>query len=85
MATAVIYLQNADVGGETDFMKIGIKIKPDVGDAVLFYDLQPDGQIDNRTIHAGTPPVGGEKWVATKWIHQRRYQGVERKERPVKV
>ena len=32
------------------------------------------GEVDKLTIHAGTKPLGGEKWVATKWIHQRRYQ-----------
>jgi hypothetical protein len=26
------------------------------------------------TEHAGMPPTKGEKWVATKWIHERPYQ-----------
>ena len=28
------------------------------GDAVVFYDLKPSGEVDKQTIHAGTPPVG---------------------------
>jgi len=78
LATGLLYLQNADQGGETDFMKVGIKLKPDVGDAIVFYDLKPNGEVDKQTIHAGTPPVGGEKWVATKWVHERRYQGLQK-------
>ena len=27
-----------------------------------------------QTLHAGLPPTKGEKWVATKWIHERGYQ-----------
>mmetsp|Transcript_49750 Transcript_49750/g.121456 ORF Transcript_49750/g.121456 Transcript_49750/m.121456 type:complete len:314 (-) Transcript_49750:45-986(-) len=77
IATALIYLENAEEGGETDFVKLGLKLKPSVGDALLFYDLLPDGRVDKRTVHAGTPPTKGEKWVATKWIHERKYQGQE--------
>jgi len=76
MATAIIYLENSIEGGETEFMKIDRKVKPEEGSAVLFYDIQPSGEVDKLTIHAGTRPEGGEKWVATKWIHQRRYQGL---------
>ena len=79
LATAIIYLENSDEGGETDFMKIDTKVKPEAGSAVLFYDLKPSGEVDKLTIHAGTKPLGGEKWVATKWIHERRYQGLEKK------
>jgi hypothetical protein len=74
MATAIIYLENSIEGGETDFMKIDTKVKPEAGSAVLFYDLKPSGEVDKLTIHAGTKPEGGEKWVATKWIHERQYQ-----------
>jgi len=76
MATAIIYLENSIEGGETEFMKVGIKVKPEEGSAVLFYDLKPSGDVDKLSIHAGTRPEGGEKWVATKWIHQRQYQGI---------
>jgi hypothetical protein len=29
------------------------------------------------SMHAGLPPVVGEKWVATKWIHERTYQHLD--------
>ena len=30
-------------------------------------------QLDLLTLHGGTPVVAGEKWIATKWMRQRRY------------
>ena len=39
------------------------------GDALLFYSLTPSLHKDELSMHAGCPPVKGEKWVATKWIH----------------
>ncbi|KAK9814785.1 hypothetical protein WJX72_011443 [[Myrmecia] bisecta] len=46
------------------------------GDALMFWDLQPDGQTgDPASMHAGCPVIAGEKWSATKWIHTRPYGG----------
>ena len=67
LATVLVYLQNAADGGETFFPKLGLKLKPQAGDALLFYDLLPNGKIDKMSVHTGTPPSDGEKWVATKW------------------
>ena len=38
----------------------------------------------NTRIHrlAGMPPIKGEKWVATKWIHQTPYQAVPSTPKP---
>eukprot|EP00292_Cryptomonas_paramecium_P008403 CAMPEP_0113691782 /NCGR_PEP_ID=MMETSP0038_2-20120614/18677_1 /TAXON_ID=2898 /ORGANISM="Cryptomonas paramecium" /LENGTH=279 /DNA_ID=CAMNT_0000613535 /DNA_START=30 /DNA_END=866 /DNA_ORIENTATION=+ /assembly_acc=CAM_ASM_000170 len=81
LATAVIYLKAAEQGGETDFVRLGFKLAAAPGDALLFYNLHPrcDGTrpecVDPATEHAGLPPLAGDKWVATKWIHERAYQG----------
>jgi len=45
-------------------------VKPSKGDALLFWDLKPDGQTgDKWSMHAGCPVIRGEKWSATKWYH----------------
>jgi prolyl 4-hydroxylase len=67
-------LQNAEEGGETHFTKLDLRIKPDVGDLLLFWNTNGDGSICLESEHAGTPPTKGQKWVATKWIHERVYQ-----------
>ena len=50
---------------------IGLKYKPRMGDALLFWSQKPDGSLDARALHAGCPVVAGEKWVATKWLRDR--------------
>ena len=72
--TGLVYLQNAEEGGETLFTKLDMRTKPDAGDLLLFWNTNSDGSICLEAEHAGTPPTKGDKWVATKWIHERLYQ-----------
>jgi len=46
-------------------------VKPRRGQALLFYDLMPDGEMDEQSLHGGCPVLKGEKWVATKWLRQK--------------
>jgi prolyl 4-hydroxylase len=59
-------------GGETSFPKGGenggIKVKPVKGTAVFFYNLLPDGNGDDLSLHAALPVWSGEKWLANYWI-----------------
>lgn len=50
------------------------KYKPRMGDAVLFFSLDPDLAINPRSLHGGCAVRSGEKWVATKWIHEKPFQ-----------
>ncbi len=72
--TGLLYLENAEEGGETLFTKLDMRTKPEVGDALLFWNTNSDGSICLESEHAGTPPTKGQKWVATKWIHEKLYQ-----------
>lgn len=68
MATLIMYLNSTEEGGETIFPEVDIKIIPKKGNAVLFYNCQPDGKEDPLTLHGGAPILQGNKWIATKWI-----------------
>lgn len=48
------------------------KIKPEQGKGILFFNLEKNG-IDHKDIamHAGLPPIKGEKWLCNKWIRTR--------------
>lgn len=61
-------------GGETYFVKIDLALKVKPGDAIVFWNLKRDGEVDPDTYHSALPPTKGEKWVGVKWIHERRYQ-----------
>ena len=61
-------------GGETEFPKgktakgKGFKVKPKKGQAVLFYNLLPDGNADDLSLHAALAVTKGEKWLANFWV-----------------
>lgn len=71
VATLVIYLASPDGGGATSFPDAGIEVAPVKGNAVFFAYEAPKPW--TRTLHGATPVLGGEKWVATKWLRQRRF------------
>lgn len=70
-ATLLVYLNEDFEGGETDFPRIGYRYKGRRGDALLFSNLDPAGEPDYDTVHAGLPPSSGEKWLLSQWIRTR--------------
>jgi prolyl 4-hydroxylase len=71
--TLILYLNAVEVGGETAFPNLGIRIFPALGGGVLFGNLNADGQRHLQSLHAGLPVLKGEKWIATQWIRQGPY------------
>lgn len=62
-------------GGETSFPRAittefhdGVKIKPQAGKAVIFYNVLPDGNMDDLSQHSGGKVEAGVKYVANIWI-----------------
>lgn len=54
----------------------GIAVRPQKGDALLFWDMDLGGSKgDRRALHASCPTTRGTKWTATKWIHNKVYSG----------
>jgi prolyl 4-hydroxylase len=66
--TVLIYLNDDYDGGETAFPALGRGFKGRKGDALVFWNLMPDGAPDYRTAHIGTAPTRGEKWLFSQWI-----------------
>lgn len=66
--TLLVYLNDDFEGGETAFVRLGLKFKPPAGTALLFESVSPEGDVDPRTLHAGLPPTSGEKWLISKWF-----------------
>lgn len=74
-ATLILYLNEVKLGGETSFPRYRnaesrerLKVTPKAGKAVLFYDILPDGNLDDLSQHAAEPVVLGEKWMTNLWI-----------------
>ena len=71
LATLVMYLNEPEGGGATTFPDIGLEVAPVKGNAVFFSYDRPAAS--TRTLHGGAPVLAGEKWVATKWLRERRF------------
>jgi hypothetical protein len=70
-ATFLIYLNEGYEGGATQFPKLNWGYRGRRGDALLFSNIDAAGAPDYDTVHAGTPPTSGEKWVLSQWIRTR--------------
>ena len=68
--TFMVYLNKPTKGGETKFPKYDITITPEVGKAVYWNSLHPDGSGNEDSLHAGCPVLEGEKYIITKWFRQ---------------
>lgn len=72
VGTLVVYLNTVERGGGTIFPDVGLEVAPVQGHAVFFsYDRPHEA---TRTLHGGSPVEAGEKWVATKWLRERRFE-----------
>lgn len=70
-ATFLTYLNEDYEGGETAFPELDWRFAGKTGDALLFFNVDLEGRVDPRTLHAGLPPVSGEKWLLSQWIRDR--------------
>jgi prolyl 4-hydroxylase len=70
VATFMIYLADTEEGGETIFPKAGLKVVPEKGKAVLFYNVDANGKEDPMSFHGGAPVLKGEKWILNRWMRQ---------------
>lgn len=67
-ATVVIYLGTPEEGGETTFPRINAAVPAVKGDAILFWSLHPDLQLNPNAMHGSNKVVRGTKYAAAKWI-----------------
>ncbi len=66
--TFMIYLNEVDSGGETNFPELSLEIKPSVGKALVWNSLLSNGEVNPATLHWAKPVIFGEKFVITKWF-----------------
>jgi len=72
VGTLVIYLNSPAGGGATTFPDAGLEVAPVQGNALLFSYDRPHPS--TGTLHGGAPVLAGEKWVATKWMREGRFE-----------
>jgi prolyl 4-hydroxylase len=71
VASLVMYLNTPTRGGATVFTDARFEVTARRGNAVFFSYERPHAM--TRTLHAGAPVIAGEKWIATLWLRERRF------------
>jgi len=72
VGTLIMYLNTPEKGGATVFPDVALEVAPIKGNAVFFSYDRPHPI--TRTLHGGAPVIAGEKWVATKWLREGRFE-----------
>lgn len=75
--TLMIYLNDVPEGGQTDFAQIGKTVVPKLGKAVIWRNMDDEGNTLYDSLHEGTPPTQGKKYVITSWWREKNWQGGE--------
>jgi len=80
--TVFLYLSTVEEGGFTQFPRAdgkpptwdfkscihGLKVRPVKGTIAFFYDMKPNGEYDDYSLHGGCKPVKGTKYGGTLWL-----------------
>ena len=72
--TFFVYLNDVPdgTGGETYFPKVNKKIKGRKGDAVFWYNMKKNGDLDDQTLHGGNPITSGVKYGLNIWVRTKK-------------
>jgi prolyl 4-hydroxylase len=70
-----MYLNDVPAGGQTSFPRWrnaetskSIDVTPEKGKAMIFYMVNPDGNLEDLSQHAALPVIEGEKFFTNLWI-----------------
>jgi len=69
--TFMVYLNDVEEGGETEFINLKHTFNPKEGSAVAWNNLTKDGLVNPNTMHQAHPVIKGNKAVITKWFRER--------------
>lgn len=74
LVTAILYLNDVEQGGKTNFPKIGIEVEPDRGGLLIFHNCFEDtADRHPKSLHGGMPVLEGEKWITNLWFRERAF------------
>jgi prolyl 4-hydroxylase len=69
--TAMLFLNEPEAGGQTIFTEVGVSVRPRTGNLLVWNNLTPEGELNQRSMHTGSPVAAGTKYVLTKWYRER--------------
>ena len=75
--TFMLYLNDVEEGGETEFPRLNQKISPTKGTAVVWKNSDGTGSENPASHHSGLAIVKGKKIITTKWFREKIYNSIE--------
>lgn len=69
--TFMVYLNDVESGGETEFPLLNLSVTPKRGRALIWNNLLPNGYPNKKTKHLAHPVISGEKSIITKWFRDK--------------
>lgn len=69
--TSLFYLTDVEEGGETEFTRLKVRIKPATGRMIYFENYDKEGKINDDSMHRSIPVKKGEKWAFNLWYHEK--------------
>lgn len=79
--TFFMYLNDVPEGGETAFRRLGLKVKPKKGAAILWPSVR-DQELtatEQGTYHEAMPVIEGVKYGANVWLHMHDFRSVSQR------
>ncbi|EGT57986.1 hypothetical protein CAEBREN_04818 [Caenorhabditis brenneri] len=80
IATFIISVEKADVGGGTVFPYLKTTVRANPGDAYIWFNMLENQEIDDMSYHGGCPVISGKKLIATTWLRSKGQHIFERVE-----
>lgn len=71
--STILYLNEDFEGGETDFPKLNLRVKPVSGKIFCWRNLNIDGSLNQESLHAGLPVISGQKYIIVIWTRERKF------------
>ena len=75
--TLLLHIAPSEEGGATGFPKaadgLGLEVRPSKGSALLFYNMLPDGNGDDFSLHTGRRITRGVKLACNLWVWDPKY------------
>jgi prolyl 4-hydroxylase len=69
--TAMIFLNEPEGGGATNFPSVKITVTPRRGNMLVWNNLNIIGEPNQFALHEGLPVTAGVKYIITKWHRER--------------
>ena len=82
--TFMIYLNDVEEGGETEFLHLKHTFKPKKGTAVAWNNLTENDSVNPNTMHQAHPVLKGNKAVITKWFREKNGDEIFKKNSVIK-